>query len=371
MHPNDSLLHEYIDRELPQARSQQVREHLVRCPACRERLEAMEARALHVRASLDALSPTPREQTSLQLARARFPRYEPRKEPVIPMFKKRPFWIALSILLVIVVAFSLTPVRAWASDFLSLFRVQRITVVQFDPAAAEQNRQSLEANQAQIQALMKDLTFDQGGEAAQVSSLADAAAAAGFTPRLPQSLAGASLAVKPAAHGEYTIQREQLQALFDAVGADIKIPAAADGQVVKVDVPAAFLASSGCPVQSKHDLAQADCTVFVQMPSPTIDAPAGLDEKALGSAMLQFLGYSKADANRLSQKIDWTSTLVLPVPQGENIRYQDVQVDGVAGTYLEGDTSGGILLWVKDGVIYGLRAPGGLEKIQQIAATIE
>jgi anti-sigma factor RsiW len=370
MHPNDSLLHEYIDHTLLETRSNQVHEHLVRCPACRERLEAMEARSLHIRASLDALSPTPREQTSLQSARARFTRFVPRKEPETTMFKKRPFWIALSILVVVVVAFSLTPVRAWASDFLSLFRVQRITVVQFDPAAAEANRQILEAKQGQIQEMMKGLTFDQGGDVTQVASLADAAAAAGFTPRLPQSLAAASLAVKPAAHGEYTIQREQLQGLFDAVGADIKIPAAADGQVVKVDVPAAFIASSGCPVQSKRDLAQANCTEFIQMPSPTINAPAGMDEKALGSAMLQFLGYSKVDANRLSEKIDWTSTLVLPVPQGEDIRYQDVQVDGVTGTYLEGVSSGGILIWVKDGVIYGLGAPGGLEKIQEIVGTL-
>jgi hypothetical protein len=286
------------------------------------------------------------------------------------MLKKRPFWITLSILAVLAVVFSLTPARAWASDFLSLFRIQRITVVQFDPAAAQQNRENLGAYQTQIEDMMKSMTFKEGGEAQRVSTMEEAATAAGFRPRLPQALAEADLAVKPAASGEFTIHREQMQALFDAVGAEVRIPAEADGKVMRVEIPAAFLAYSGCPEGSGADLPNANCTIFAQMPSPTVDAPEGLDVRAMGAAMLQFLGYSKTDAEQLSQKIDWTSTLVLPIPRDEDIRYQDAPVDGVTGTYLEGAQSGGMLLWVKDGVIYGLRAPGGLEQMQNILVTL-
>jgi hypothetical protein len=54
----------------------------------------------------------------------------------------------------------------------------------------------------------------------------------------------------------------------------------------------------------------------------------------MGEAMLKFLGYPEAEARAMSARIDWTTTLILPIPQGEGITHQDVSVDGVQGTFL-------------------------------------
>ncbi len=59
------------------------------------------------------------------------------KETKQTMITRRPLWTALAILAVLTLVFTLTPARAWASDFLGLFRVQKVQVVTFDPAAME------------------------------------------------------------------------------------------------------------------------------------------------------------------------------------------------------------------------------------------
>ena len=287
------------------------------------------------------------------------------------MFTKRPLWAALTVLVVLALSLSLSPVRAWASDLLGLFRVDRITVVSFDPDAAEGSRERLEANEAAIEALMEDVTIDESGDVEEVNSAEDAADRAGFAPRLPSAMEGANLAVKPQALARYTLDQPKLQALFDALGVDVQIPEAVDGQDVTVQVPAMVIAAQGCkPTDPRRSLPE-DCTGLMQLPSPTVDAPEGLDMQAMGAAMLQFLGLSPDEAEQLSQRIDWTTTLVVPVPQGEGISYQDVSVDGVTGTLLrEDDEERYMVMWAKEGMLYVLNGTGSNEEALQIANSL-
>ncbi len=116
----------------------------------------------------------------------------------------------------------------------------------------------------------------------------------------------------------------------------------------------------------------ADCTMLVQLPSPTVDAPPSLDMVAMGSAMFQFLGIPADQANQLSQRIDWTSTLVLPIPQGGEVQYEDVHVDGVTGTLLmETGKNSYDLIWVKNGILYGLHGPGGKDQAIKMASSLK
>lgn len=378
MHPKDDLLRAYIDQELLESANQQVREHISHCTACQVRLDELQARSIRVQTGLNALAPTPREQAQpAQAAYQRFmhanhrSRSVNRKEQILTMFNRRPVWTVLTIVLILAVALSITPVRAWASDFLGLFRVQKVTVISFDPAAAEQSRENLTEQEAAIEALMDEVVINDGGEVEPVGSVEEAAAQAGFTPRIPALLSGASLAVQPASTAEYTINQPRLQTLIDGLGMDVQIPPSTDGQTVKVEVPPAVIATLGCPpVKSDEDLPE-DCTGLVQLPSPAVSAPDELDLRAMGEAVLQFLGLPAEEAREMSQRIDWTTTLVLPIPQDEGITHQDVNVDGVTGTLVTAEEEeGAMLLWVKDGVMYALRAPDGADAALQIANSI-
>jgi len=372
MHPKDEMLRAFVDRELSNSQTLQVREHITRCPACQSRLVELRARAERVHARLDSLAPQRHEQPAApQTAYRRFThknRTTHSKENIPTMLKRKSLWAALTVLTVFALALSLPPVRAWASDLLGLFRVEKITVISFDPSAARESHDNLRNNEEAIEALMEDVTVQEGGEVEEVANAEEAAAKAGFNPRLPSAMEGAKLAVKPQSLAKYTINQPKLQALFDAVGVDVQIPAAADGQDITVEVPSSVISAVGCdPVDPRKSLPEG-CTVLMQLPSPTVNAPDGIDMQAMGAAMLEFLGLSREEAVQLSQRIDWTTTLVVPVPQGEGISYQDVSVDGVAGTLLrEEDEDRFMVLWVKDGSLYVLSGTGSNEEALQIA----
>ncbi len=107
------------------------------------------------------------------------------------------------------------------------------------------------------------------------------------------------------------------------------------------------------------------------MPSPSIDAPQGLNVEKLGAALLQMLGFSPDEAAQLSRRTDWTSTLVLPIPKEGNIGVYDLAVDGVTGTLLIAEDEGFYaLLWVKDGILYMLRGQGWTAEAQSLANTM-
>jgi len=390
MHPKDDLLRALLDQE--GSADMNIREHVAHCPVCQARLDEITARAQRVHTRLDVLAPGPREQPrSPQAAYARLTGSERfshpsrltnlQKEINQTMFKRRSLWTALTVIAVLALIFTLTPANAWASSFLGLFRVQKVQVITFDPNAVSDARTKLEANSDTIKQLFKDdLKITEHGQTVKVASAEEAAAKAGFTPRL-SAVEGQTLWVKGGMKAVFTINQPKIQELIDTAGMNVQLPAEVNGKDVNADVPSAVVANSGsCPMEetaaetAKESGASSfpTCTSFVQMPSPTIDTPPGLDMNSLGAAMFQFLGVPADQAAQLSQKIDWTSTLVLPIPQGGQVKYQDVQVDGVTGTFLqeEGQNSYA-LIWVKNGMLYGLHGPGSLSDAMKYVGSLK
>jgi hypothetical protein len=102
-----------------------------------------------------------------------------------------------------------------------------------------------------------------------------------------------------------------------------------------------------------------DCIIFTQMPSPLVNAPADLNMAQLAQIGLEFSGMSQEEAAAYTATVDWTSTLVIPVPR--RATSEDVSVDGVTGKLIQRVTDYApeyALVWVKDGIIYGLSGTG-------------
>jgi hypothetical protein len=114
----------------------------------------------------------------------------------------------------------------------------------------------------------------------------------------------------------------------------------------------------------------------MQLPVPTVSAPPELDLDQLGMAYLQLLGLGAEEAERFSEQVDWTTTLVVPIPRSRNIQQQEVDVDGVTGSLIRPPRSRMnqdeyVLTWVKDGVVYALIGSGELEAALAIAESLE
>jgi hypothetical protein len=320
-----------------------------------------------LRAKLDALSP--QMAPSVQSARARLNQKIVEKEQSMlqKMFgpKYRPVWAILTVMAVLVVSLSFPQVRAVATNFLGLFRVERIEAVQVGISLDDLSTE-MESQFVALDNLLADqLVVDESGESVEVADLSEAEALAGFSPRLPTELAGEAqkIVFQPQTTLRFTIDRAQWQALLEGMGygKDFQIPTAVDGAEVKFNIPNMITTEFGdCGFEHNKELQETNCAVLLQSQQPTIEAPPGLDISQAGQLMLQILGMSPEEAEAFSQRVDWATTMVVPVPQGAS--YKNVTVDGVDGVLLEDpydrNSVNYTLLWVKDGMFYALTGNG-------------
>jgi hypothetical protein len=387
MHLSEGDLRSFCDGELSQAEIAQLQAHINICPLCRQRCEFLRARSSQVQSVLAALNPTLSEAaTSTRTARIHLDSYSTMKEN-IPMIKKmfaprvRLVWAALALITILAASLSLPPVRAFANSFLGLFRVQQVSVIPFDPLNLPSN---FSANQTGITQLFADnLKIDKQGKAQDAANTAEASSLAGIPVRLPQSLSGTPrLSIQPGTKVSFKVDLPRIQAILSDAGfKDIQLPKELNGATVNAQLPMIVTAiygdfhpGSAAPGKDPDNSNNwcSDCTVLVQLASPTIQTPEGVDLKAIGKAYLRLTGMTDAEAESFSQTVDWTTTLVIPVPNSTT--HQTVSVDGVNGVFIQQSQDNSnqyMLIWVKDGIVYGLTGYGDSQTALNIANSLK
>ena len=152
----------------------------------------------------------------------------------------------------------------------------------------------------------------------------------------------------------------------------MKLPASIDGAVIKVSIPSGVVAGYGdCPNLTEEDAANSkgspgrtmiNCIVLTQIPSPSVDAPPDLDIQQLAELGLQFAGMTKDQAHAYASSVEWTTTLVVPIPRNA-AQYKAIVVDGGTSGYLIqrplDDAPQYAIIWVKNGIIYAVSGIGG------------
>jgi len=390
-HISHANLRAFLDQELPGWQQAEAEQHLAGCPDCRVRLQAVRERAALVGAYLTPLAP---DEAAVPAPAAVLAQLKQRqRKDQLPMFKsilgKRPVWASLVAVTVLATAFSLAPVQAWASEFLGLFRVQQVQVLPIDTTqlSSLSNDSSLVKQISQLFSDSVTVSHQPAGPVV-VASAAEASQAAGFGVRLLGASAGVPrLTVQDGTAFQVVLNRQRAQDILNQAGrSDLQLPASVDGATISVSVPKAVTAAYGnCPQPTSSDAAEANtrkvtfgafgnCTLLAQLPSPTVDTPPDLNIAQLAEIGLQFTGMSAADAHQLSQSVDWTSTLVIPFPTNAGT-YAQVSVDGVTGTLISrtGHGAGGqySLIWVKNGILYGLTGNGTSEQALALAQSIQ
>jgi hypothetical protein len=386
-HLSDGNLRAALDRELAGSALQ----HLETCPACQQRLEQLRLQVQSVAGQLSFLAvPSQPAGSPAREALKRFQyRNTIRKEN--PMFKRMfssPLLrIGLVFALIVTLVLSIPATRALADQLLNLFRVQQVVVVPVDASGLQQLTGNSTIGKQFSQLVSGSVTNQQDpGTPQSVADASQASQAAGFNVRLPQGLSPSRLSVEGAAAFSFKVDRTKAQALLNEAGrSDLVLPASIDGADVSVAIPANVSAAYGtCPDPTVQDgmglngggspgRNYPDCVILAELPSPVVSAPADLNIAQLAQIGLEFTGMSHDQAVAFTQSVDWTSSLVVPIPRNA-ATYQQVQVDGVTGTLIQrpaDDAPQYVLLWVKDGIIYAI---GGLgtdsQKALQMAASL-
>jgi hypothetical protein len=393
MHLSDGEIRAYQDQELRPDRYPQVRAHLASCAQCQMQADHLEETSRQVEQQLSLLQIDPDRVPSatgagfkrLEAALGDKQQEEHSMSNKLTSKRYRPVWVGAALVIMLAIALTFPQVRAAANSFLGLFRVEQIAVVRFDPQALEQGN----AASAQIESILsEDVKFEEMGEYQTAASAAEASNIAGFTVRLPEAIEVAQdLDIQPGGRATFAVDLPRFQAMLDAIGkSDIKLPKELQGQTVTLEMPVAVTAFLGdckpvdVPLPEGQDpdaqvkAWQNPCSTLVQLPSPTISAPPGLDVAQIGQAYLQLLGMSESDAAQFASAVDWTTTFVIPIPR-YGTEYRPITVDGVQGTFIQQGIdpqySEYLLLWVKDGIVYGLTGGGTMEEAVEIANSLK
>ncbi len=368
-HLNDGQLRAALDGE-PNA--SELR-HLETCAACRVRRDALQLQVKQTASKLSFLSSGNEQVLPERTALHRFQEKQIQKErPIMKKIFASPILqVGVAIVLILAVVLSIPSTRAFAGQLLDLFRVQQVTVIPIDASGIQQ----LTGNSSlgkQISQLISSSTqeLQKPGAPVSVTTVADASQKAGFTVRLPQGLTPSRITVLGNSAYNFTIDRTKAQALLNEAGrSDLVLPQSIDGAVISVTVPASVRADYGsCPDPAAADPTQngsmsrqyPDCVIMAQIPSPVVSAPANVNVAQLAQIGLEFTGMSSDQAAAFAQSVDWTSTLVVPIPKNA-ATYQQVQVDGVTGTLIQrpaDDAPQYVLLWVKNGIVYTIGSLG-------------
>ena len=388
----DGDLRAKLDGQLTDGEARAIDQHLAACEACRLRVETLSVAAERVRAGMASLEPGPHEGfTDAPFAYARFQAQGPEaSRPSIfsRLFSAqwRPAWATAALLAVLVACFSFAPARSWAQRVLAMLRVQKIAVVPIDTQALE-GLQSGNASGKMIGQFISDniVVTMHPGQPQIAAGASQAGQLAGFQVRL---LGDRSDAPKISVEGEQgfqmTLNRDRLQGVLDELGrSDLQLPSSIDGSLVAVQIPKAVMAVYGqCNQPGKNNSQKpptaaelAGCVMLAQVPSPTVSVPPELNVQQLAILALQAAGMSAQDAQAFCETVDWTSTLVLPIPRDAG-SYETTNVDGVQGTLITlrgwgSGIPGYSLLWVKSGIIYSLTGFGSADQAVPLADSLE
>ena len=276
---------------------------------------------------------------------------------IINMFKRKYAFAALLVALVLGGAVAIPSVRAAASEFLGIFRVQKFAPISISPRQLAM-LESL-AEQGLTPGTLEMVS--EPGQEQMAASMAEAASLTGAAVLSPRLLGEPdNIYVTGAAQGRLTVDLDSSRAILRAAGVDpMALPDSLDGAVVDVTIYPIIGATWN---DAQISLLQSD--------SPLVDYPDDVDPAVLGKALLQLLGMTEAEASRLAASIDWTNTLLFPVPENA-ATFSEVTVQnssGLALSSLDGEHSA--LMWQKDGRVFVLEGPETVRTLVRMANSL-
>lgn len=373
------MLRAYLDGEVN--RITELTEHVSACAECQAELKVLNRHAASVRSGLEFLPKPASAGISPAWSDIRLRLEQPAANAPARWNPWRTWSLAAggAVAVAAVLAFTVAPVRGWAENLLSIFRMEHIAVVELNPDAVN----ALENDRLISRMISDEVTQTETPQKPRpVADAATASKLAGFKVHLIAGETPALLLFRTPISAQMKLDRDRLQAILDEAGrSDVQIPQSADGAVISMRVAAGIIATYGnCgdesekqPRASEPQPADASCIRLNEVPSPTVTAPQQLDTAEIVRAALQFAGLSANEAANFTQTIDWTSTFVMPILHGQ-LSYEKVSVGGNEGIVLrpKNQQSGQFTLhWVDNGILYSLMGTGDDTRALNLASQIE
>lgn len=378
---DEGRLRAYLDDELPGQEAATITRHLAQCARCQQQRARLQEHAAQVSVLLkepalpDVHAAFYRFQSGIRTGQAagqlelpvtrrlsRITLWRTRMDTTLRSWFQthRKLAATLAAVCLMLTLLIFPPVRAVADQFLQIFRVRQVLFVPISTERMEQlENLDVDANTLFIS---KPEVVGNSTEPYSVTTIADAESAVGYTLHQPTFFTSAPTATEITVNDSTTFAfqinvegaRQMLQVLeID----DVTLPDALGTTPITASMPAsAALSYSGEDYQ----------LLLYQGQSPEMQLPEGLDLSQLGKAGLRMLGLTPDEAERLSQQVDWSSTLLFPFPANIDDISQ-ITINGASGLLTRSRGEGRRaqhwqLYWQQDDRFYVLWGTGNISR---------
>ena len=289
--------------------------------------------------------------------------------------------ISLASVAVLSALFTVPAVRASARAFLGLFREVNFVAVPVDSGRAEAISALLESKNLDLSRLIGEQVtiLSDPGPPTTVTSVAAASSASGTPVSVPSVLPSDQLVMtRITVGGERAVRvilnTERVQQVLDALSiTNIEVSPALNGQSATIRIPPVveMVWERGTdPAATSYRRVS-----FIQVHNPVVDLPEGIGLATFGEIGLRVLGLDALEARRLAGHIDWTSTLVVPVPPNVS-DFRQVEINGARGLAMVTERKPDIppvriVLWSADGRVFGLLGLYELNDMVEMANSVK
>lgn len=349
-HLNDGVLRRMLDE--PFSVSPLNRQHYANCRECRDKVEEIKGNVDLVTSFFGADEVRPDTVRALNGTHGRI-----RSENMTPasawrtwLSRRAPFGYrrqsksltAAGLVTVLVASLALTPAGSFAQSFITIFQAKHVTAVAITAADLQSLPNLNKYGTTHLSARLKSV---------KVRNLSTAQRIAQYKVLAPQTLpSGTPTSVKytvlPGGSGTFTFSAAKARE-SDRGQRIPPMPSHLNGSTLKVKIGTAVIALYGSASAGLPALAVG------QMRAPSVSS-TGVSVKEIENYVLGLPGVSPRLAAALRSISDPTSTLPIPIPV-DKASSQSVTVQGVPGLAIGDSTGiGSVVIWQKNGTIYGV-----------------
>lgn len=378
---NDGDLQAYLDGEVLFRDHAELEKHLQYCQDCRTRTAELKENKDFAELKLGTLGlDISRTKVSSREAWLRFNDLNRKKcESIrnirggkIMSSKIKKIAVAAAVVLGLGLSFTSSTVRATASDFLTIFRVEKVQTIAINPQEIREIGRVFKEKGVSLNIENFGTVSNEGIEKPKAVSQEEAENVAGFDLKLPGYIPDGyqekGLEFMKSGSISFQLNTSNVNNLIKTLGGTSLLPKELDGKEFVIKTPNViqmFYSVETANAQPKYkDLS------ITQFKSPEIIAPAGVDAAKIREAVLALPVIPEDVRRQLASVDDWRNTMLVPTPDGQTEKIKIGDSEGYYSVLESGKANRNhdTLVWVSDGVVNFIE--GNLTKDELIKIAI-
>ncbi|ATW26042.1 hypothetical protein DCMF_15795 [Candidatus Formimonas warabiya] len=350
---DENVLQAYLDGEVSGKEHNLIKDHLASCSHCQEVLKRLEENAAFVDIHLITYQKQLEKMEYPSMMVSSRSAQQPKKGVFDMVQKYRKLAGAVAAAACLGILFSFAPVRTWAAQFLTLFRVQNVATTTISVEDMEKISQAFDDQGINLDIKNLGKVENQKKGKHRSVDLEEAKELLGYTPLtpsyLPDNMAWSQeLSYEPENIIAFTFDINNLNTVVEQLGGTHLFPENLDGQTFTLFLPDSVTVSAKSGEEGKNQAIH-----LLQAKSPEMDVPKDVDVEEVRNAVLDLPVIPDDVKQKLAALKNWQNTLYVPQPAHGSTKPIKINgIDGVAIT--DQGKKDEILIWQDQGYFYSL-----------------